>query len=58
MEMASFLMSFTAIFVALDIMGALPVYLSLTRDLPKKERNEVVNTSMSVAFIVALIFVS
>ena len=56
MEMASFLMSFTAIFVALDIMGALPVYLSLTRDLPKKERNEVVNTSMSVAFIVALVF--
>jgi len=56
MEVASFLMSFTAIFVALDIMGALPVYLSLTRDLPKKDRNEVVNTSMSVAFIVALIF--
>jgi multiple antibiotic resistance protein len=56
MEITPFLMSFTAIFVALDIMGALPVYFSLTRSLPKRERNEVVNTSMSVAFLVALVF--
>lgn len=51
------LLSFTAIFVALDIIGTVPMYLSMTQGMERSERNRVVNTSMVVAFAVALIFV-
>jgi multiple antibiotic resistance protein len=54
--MSGFLISFTSIFVALDIIGGLPVYLSLTRDVGKEARNQIANTSMAVAFIVAVLF--
>lgn len=50
-------MAFTAVFVALDILGALPVYLSMTQSLSREERGKVVNTSMMVALIVAFIFI-
>jgi multiple antibiotic resistance protein len=53
----SFGLSFIGIFVALDIIGTLPMYLSLTSSLEKSQRNRILNTSMYVAFIVALIFV-
>jgi multiple antibiotic resistance protein len=52
-----FLLSFTAIFVALDIIGAIPIYLSMTKELSGEARVRVVNTSMGVAFLVATIFV-
>jgi multiple antibiotic resistance protein len=53
---SNFLLSFTAIFVALDIIGAIPIYLSITRDLQKSDRNKVVNKSMAVALGVAVVF--
>lgn len=53
----AFLVSFTAMFVALDIIGAIPIYLSMTRDLSAEARDRVVNTSMLVALIVATVFV-
>lgn len=53
----SFALSFTALFVALDIIGTVPMYLSLTERFEKKERDRVVNTSMLVALIVAILFV-
>lgn len=52
----SFVTSFTSFFVALDIVGVLPLYLSLTQTLPVEERKKVVNTSMGVALILAVIF--
>ena len=52
----TFLFSFTSIFVALDIIGAIPVYLSITRQMTHEERNQVVDTSMGVAFVVAFVF--
>ena len=55
--LGTFFMCFTSLFVALDIIGAIPVYLSLTRDIPAENRNSVVNTSMAVAFLVAIVFV-
>ena len=55
--LTSFLPSFVAVFVALDIIGAIPIYLSMTRNLSKDERNKIVNTSMGVAFLVAAIFI-
>ena len=51
-----FILSFTAIFVALDIIGAIPMYLSLTKDLSRDARVKTVNTSMAVALVVAMVF--
>lgn len=52
----SFGLSFIAIFVALDIIGILPMFISMTHHLSRAKRNEVVNTSMLVAFVVAILF--
>lgn len=53
---ADFLTSFTAQFVALDIIGAVPIYFSLTHAMEEKERHSMVNKSMLVALIVAIVF--
>jgi multiple antibiotic resistance protein len=52
----AFSLTFTALFVALDIIGTVPMYLSLTKDLGPAERKKVVDKSMLVALIVALLF--
>ncbi len=53
---STFLTSFTAQFVALDIIGAVPIYFSLTHNMEDRSRNIMVNKSMLVALIVALAF--
>ena len=53
----TFLLSFTALFVALDIIGTVPMYLAMTHHMVRDEKNRVVNTSMIVAFVVAIAFV-
>lgn len=53
---SEFLTNFTAQFVALDIIGAVPIYFSLTHNMEDKQRNIMVNKSMLVALVVALIF--
>ena len=53
---STFLTSFTAQFVALDIIGAIPIYFSLTHAMKEGERNVMVNKSMLVALVVALVF--
>lgn len=52
-----FLLCFTAIFVALDIIGTVPIYLSLTQHLSPAGRKKVVNKSMLVATLVAIVFI-
>lgn len=52
-----FTLTFTAVFVALDIIGTLPMYASMTQDLDRPARVKIVNTSMGVAFLVALVFI-
>jgi multiple antibiotic resistance protein len=54
--MNAFLVSFTALFVALDIVGVLPLYLSLTKDVEAEERKRIVNVSMLVALVLAVVF--
>jgi multiple antibiotic resistance protein len=54
---SSFLIVFTAIFVALDIIGTVPIYLSLTQQMTSVERKKVVDRSMWVALAVALLFI-
>ncbi|MFZ4714620.1 MAG: MarC family protein [Bacteriovoracaceae bacterium] len=52
----SFLISFTGIFVAMDIIGTVPMYLSMTSEMAIRERSLVVNKSMLVALVVAILF--
>lgn len=54
---SSFGLTFIAIFVALDVIGTLPLYVGMTANMEVRERNGVLNTSMLVAFLVALGFV-
>lgn len=49
-------MSFIAIFVAINIFGVLPVFISLTSDISKEERKKNVIESIITATTVALIF--
>lgn len=52
----AFGLSFLTIFVALDIIGVLPIYVSKTAHLPKAKRNEIADLSMAVAFVIAILF--
>ncbi|MDH4468983.1 MAG: MarC family protein [Bacteriovoracaceae bacterium] len=56
MMLSDFATNFTAQFVALDIIGAIPIYFSLTHRMPVAERKIMVNKSMLVAFLVAVVF--
>ncbi len=50
------ILSFAAVFVALDVVGVLPIYLSVTQRLSGPQREKVVDVSVFVAFFVALVF--
>ena len=54
--MNAFVVSFTTLFVALDIVGVLPLYLSITNSASEVERKRIVNVSMCVAFALAVTF--
>jgi multiple antibiotic resistance protein len=51
-----FLLCSIALFVALDIVGTIPMYLGMVSRMPKAERHRVTDVSMAVAFVVAVIF--
>ncbi len=51
-----FSLTFIAIFVALDIIGTLPIYATITSSMMKPEKAKIVDTSMMVAFVVAVVF--
>lgn len=55
--MQEFLYSFIGMFVAMDIIGTLPLYLGMTRGLDVKKRRRVVRQSIIVAATVAVTFV-
>jgi len=52
-----FLKSFIPIFVALDVLGVLPLYARFAVSLDRKKRNTVLRESIITAFIVAVGFV-
>jgi multiple antibiotic resistance protein len=52
----SWLSSFTAIFVAMDGIGMLPVYCKFTEHMEVEDRRKVVDFSVIVALAVALLF--
>ena len=51
-----FLYSFIGIFVAMDIIGILPMYLGMTQGLETRRRKRIVNLSVVVAAVVAFVF--
>jgi multiple antibiotic resistance protein len=53
---AQFLLAFVAIFVALDIIGAVPTYVNMTGGMSEFERRKIVDMSMGVAFGLAIAF--
>lgn len=54
--MQNLLYSFVGMFVAMDIIGILPLYLGMTQGLDRHRRRKVVNQSVAVAAVVALAF--
>lgn len=55
-QLKVFLTAFTAIFVALDIVGTLPIYFGLTQSMHIEDRRRIVDRSMLVALLTALAF--
>jgi multiple antibiotic resistance protein len=56
MSLSDLLLAFTAQFVALDIVGTLPMFIAITRDMDSAARRRIVDQSLLVAFSVALLF--
>lgn len=51
-----FILTSIAVFVALDIIGTLPMFVGMTSSMSKQDRNRVLDISMLVAFVVAIAF--
>jgi multiple antibiotic resistance protein len=55
--MNQFLLAFIPIFVAVDAMGVLPIYVSLTHEFNRQQRSKVIFQSFWTALILALGFI-
>ena len=51
------LLSFIPLFVAVDAIGVLPIFVSLTEGLDKQQKNKVIVQSMVTAFLLAVSFI-
>jgi multiple antibiotic resistance protein len=51
------LLSFIPLFVAVDAIGVLPIFVSLTEGLDKQQKNKIVVQSMITAFLLAVSFI-
>lgn len=51
-----YILSFIPIFVAVDSLGNIPIFISLTEGLNAKERRLIINQSVATATIIALCF--
>jgi len=54
--MKEFLLSFIPIFVAIDAVGVLPIFIGFTEHLKRKEKRRIVSQSMVTAFLIGIIF--
>ena len=55
-ELGLFISTFTTLFVIIDPFGNLPVFMSLTKDLPKKQRQTVAWQANLLAIIILFVF--
>ena len=53
----AFVFTFIPLFVAIDILGALPVYFALAEGLPGRNKKRIVTQSIVTAFLVAAFFI-
>ena len=53
---ATFINSFILLFVAIDTIGNLPFFLSLTEDVKTKKRNQIAIKATVIAFFIMIIF--
>lgn len=51
-----YILSFIPIFVAVDSLGNIPIFISLTHGLKAQERRAIINQSVATATIIALVF--
>jgi len=56
MTLEIFLLSFIPLFVAIDIIGTVPIYLAFTNDLSLKEKRKLVAEAVFAAFIIGIVF--
>jgi multiple antibiotic resistance protein len=54
--MREFLLSFIPIFVAMDAIGILPMFIGFTEHLKKKEKQRIIIQSIITAFLIGIIF--
>ncbi len=54
--MKEFLLSFIPIFVAMDAIGILPMYMGFTENLKKREKQRIVTQSIITAFLIGILF--
>jgi multiple antibiotic resistance protein len=54
--MQEFLLSFIPIFVAMDAIGILPMFIGFTEHLKKKEKQGIILQSIITAFLIGIIF--
>ena len=55
--LSDILHTFIPLFVAVDAIGVLPIFVGLTEDLDAKQKNQVVIQSIWTASVVAIIFI-
>lgn len=51
-----FILTFIAIFVAVDAIGNIPVFISLMEGVSKKQKDKVIRDSVSTATVIAILF--
>jgi multiple antibiotic resistance protein len=55
--LAPYILSFIPVFVAVNAFGNLPLYIGLTEGLTEAQKKKVINNSIIVATVVALLFI-
>ncbi|HRI46865.1 MAG: MarC family protein [Ignavibacteriaceae bacterium] len=56
MTLESFFLSFIPLFVAIDIIGTVPIFLGFTSDLSEKEKRRLIIEAVAAAFVIAVLF--
>jgi multiple antibiotic resistance protein len=54
--MQHFLLSFIPIFVAMDVLGILPMYIGFTEHLKKRDKRDIISQSIVTAFVIGIMF--
>ncbi|MBM4176485.1 MAG: MarC family protein [Ignavibacteria bacterium] len=56
MTLNDFLFAFIPLFVAIDIVGTLPIFIGLTEEFDKRERKKLIYQAIATAFVLATVF--